>query len=211
MYMRSGNRSYLIISSLLAGICAWTKNEGLMLALVDLLAAFAYFAYFDKNDNRMKASFSAIYTAILLLFPASWSIFKMIYSVPSPKDQVLYFSNIFEYADRIPVIVIYYFQKALFYGNWNLAWFVFVLVLIFSLIKRRFSLENTFVIGAILLCMGGYGIEYYLSKSYDFLLNGMTLNRNFLTFMPLVIYYICSAIPAVVSDVLERKLKCPNK
>jgi hypothetical protein len=206
IYMRSGNRSCLIISSLLAGICAWTKNEGVMLALITLLAAFVYFGYFDKNDNRIKASLSVIYAAILLFFPASWSIFKIIYGVPSPKDQVLYFSKMFEYADRIPVIIIFYFQKALFYGHWNLAWFVFILVLIFSLIKGKFSLENTFIVGAILLCMGGYGIEYYLSKSYDFLIYGMTLNRNFLTFMPLVIYYICSAIPAVIRNVPERSL-----
>ena len=205
IYIRSGSRSFLVISAILAGICAWTKNEGFILALVDLIAAFAYFAYFDKNDNRIKAYLLSIYAAILLLFPVSWNLFKIIYGVPAPGDQVLYFSKMFEYANRIPVILNFYFQKAFFYGNWNLAWFVFLVILILSLVKGGFSLENMFIISGIILCMAGYGIEYYLSKSYSFLLDGVTLNRNFLTFMPLVIYYICSAIPAILSDLLEKK------
>lgn len=206
-FMRQGSRSFLFISALLAGICAWTKNEGLILALVDILAALAFLSYFDRNDNRVKVKLSAVYMAIVALFPAIWGIFKKIYGVPSPKDQVLYFSKMFEYAGRLPVIVIYYFQKAFYYGHWNIAWFVFFIVLILSLIKGRVSRENMFVIGAILLCMGGYGVEYYLSKSYEYLLIGTTLNRNFLTFMPLVIYYICSAVPALLSDPPERNRK----
>ncbi len=207
-FMRTKEKSFLVLSALLAGICAWTKNEGMILALVDLLAAFAYFAYFDKNDSKTRVFLSAIYTAILLIFPLSWSIFKVVFGVPSPKDQVLYFSKMFEYADRIPVIITSYFQKAFFYGHWNIAWFAFSVVLTISLIKRRVSVENLFVIGAIVLCMGGYGVEYYLSKSYEYLLIGTTLNRNFLTFMPLVIYYICSTIPSVMNNDAKRN---PNK
>lgn len=207
-FMCTGSRAMFVISAIFAGLCAWTKNEGLILALVSLLCAFGYLAYFDKNDSGKKAKLSAVYAAILALIPVSWSVFKMIHNVPSPKDQVLYFSKMFEYADRIPVIITSYFQKAFFYGHWNIAWFAFCVVLTISLMKRRVSVENIFVIGAIVLCMGGYGIEYYLSKSYEYLLIGTTLNRNFLTFMPLVIYYICSTIPSIMENDAERK---PNK
>ncbi len=203
-YMRSGSKPHLIVSALLAGICAWTKNEGLILALVIIICAFGYLAYIDKNDIKRKVKLSALYAAMLALIPVAWQIFKVIYKVPSPPDQVLYFSKMFEYGGRIPVIITSCFQKAFLYGHWNIAWFMFFAVLVFSLIKRKAAVEGLFVIGAIFLCIGGYGIEYYLSKSYEFILEGTTLNRNFLTFMPLVIYYICSNMPHI-SGKIERK------
>jgi hypothetical protein len=205
LFIRTGKISHLILSALLAGICTWTKNEGLPLILSDLIVLFYYLAYMNKDESARKIRIFIQYCAGILLFIAPWSVFRYIFRdkiiVP---EEIPNFRHLFECFYRIPVIFEFFYRKALLYGNWNIAWFLLIIVIVISLIRKRFHLENIFVLFAIVFGLVSFGSVYCLSKnSWPYLLDGTVQNRNFLTFMPLVVYFTCISVFRKNDNILE--------
>jgi hypothetical protein len=100
--------------------------------------------------------------------------------------------------DRLPVILSYFYNKMFFYGNWNIAWFVFVVVLILSF-NRLKEARIFYTLVYILLFLLAFGIMYYITENYVWLLDGTTLNRNTLIIMPLVIYFIAINLQSLLT------------
>jgi len=206
LFIRKGDISYFIISALLAGICTWTKNDGLPLILSNLIVLFVYQAFIKKDSFLLIASRFMQYLSGILLFQLPWSAFKFIFrdKIPVPAE-IPNFSHIFDYYSRIPVILEFYYKKTLFYGNWNIAWFVLILVLLMTVLRRRLVWENIFVLFAIIWGMISFGSVYCLSSnSWPGLLDGTVQNRNFLTFTALVVYFICISIFRDDNNVMRR-------
>lgn len=107
---------------------------------------------------------------------------------------------------RIPVIINHYYNKMLFYGNWNITWFVFVVVLILSF-NRLKKLRTFYSLLFILLFLCAFSLMYYITENYVWLLDGTTLNRNTLIIMPLVVYFISTNL----QDLLVRPQKRTKK
>ncbi|MFC1559931.1 ArnT family glycosyltransferase [Candidatus Margulisiibacteriota bacterium] len=190
-YLNSKNKGALYISAIFAGLCAWTKNEGFILVLSTNLIVLAAVLFVEKENsinNRIKLILA--YLSFILLFKLPWSIFNIYYDVPKHHFQNVELSNIFINLSRIPVIIERFYSRFLFYGNWNIACFAFFVLLMIILIKKAFTKKNTILISVILLNLFGLASVYYLTESYRFLLDGTTLIRNSLIFMPLIIYFI---------------------
>ena len=176
-----------------------------MFLVVGESIAFFFYLAFIRSDVNVRKIYNLIqYFAGILLYVVPWSLFKYFYraKIPVP-EEIPNISHLFEYFYRVPVILEYFYRKNLFYGNWNIAWFVLILVVAISIIKRKFFVENMIVLYAIVFGLAAYGSVYCLSKnSWPYLLDGTVQNRNFLTFMPLVVYFICISIFSKKDNIL---------
>jgi hypothetical protein len=134
------------------------------------------------------------YFLVAMIFKVPWSIFNIAYHIPKNVWQKIEYTKAFENLYRIPVIIEYFYRRMLFYGNWNIAWFVFMIVLILSL-KKLGKVKHFYSLMFIFLVMSAFAFLYYITPSYTWLLDGTTVNRNTLIVMPLVIFFISINLP----------------
>lgn len=200
-YLESRDRRYLIISALLAGIGAWTKNEGFYLMVV-CAVALALSLVMQKKDLKAIIKESSIYVLIGSVFKIFWSLFNVIYHIPKGIYQNIEYTKVIENLYRLPVIMDHFYNKFFFYGNWNIAWFVFVVVL---LVSYSNLMKNRQFYGLLinLLCLSAFAVLYYITPNYQWLLDGTTLNRNTLIMMPILVYFISVSIGNIFGQ--ERK------
>jgi hypothetical protein len=205
IFMRTADKSYLILSALLTCSAVWTKNEGIMLGLVNIFTLAFYLSLLDKRRLKDRSISLLLYSLPIITIYIIWYLFIGSLGVYPSADQALHLSEIFSNLYRVPVIAGIYMQKCFVYGNWNIAWFLLFVTVSFSTIRMSFSLESIYSLLGVSLCVSVYSLVYYLSNSYAFLLDGTTVNRNFLTFMPLVIYCICSNISLLLAGKKEKR------
>jgi sensor histidine kinase YesM len=196
LFIRTGKLSYLVLSALLAGICTWTKNEGIFLIVNNLFVLLYFLIFKDKENNTVKFKNAIKYFVCILFFLAPWSLFRFVFRehIPVPEEIPNLF-HLFDYADRIPIMLDFYYRKMFFYGNYNIAWFVLIIVTVIAIIRKRIFLENMIVLFSVFFGMSAFGSVYCFSKNcWPYLLDGTIQDRNFLTFISLVVFYSCISI-----------------
>jgi hypothetical protein len=196
-YLESADQRYLYLSALLAGIGAWTKSEGLPLLMINLVVLGLF--YFRSQKGLLPAAKQiAFYFLVTLIFQAPWAIINYVYKIPKSIYQQIEYDKVFANLGRFPVIIDQFYNKMFFYGNWNIAWFVLVIValLSFSRLKELRAFYSLVYIG---LFLAVFAFMYYLTENYVWLLDGTTLNRNMLLIMPLVIYFIAVNLPGLLA------------
>jgi hypothetical protein len=208
-YCEADDDRYLWLSAILAGIGAWTKNEGFALVLVNLLI-LALFYFRSKKEPLFALQHLAGYFVIALLFKAPWSIINYVYRIPPNEFQKIHWEQIITNLYRLPVIAQYFYQKLLFYGNWNIAWFALVVVVLLAgkRLKDGRGFYSLFGIGLFLAMIA---FMYYLTENYRWLLDGTTLNRNILLIMPLVVYFIAVNLPGLLAAAPVPAPKQPKR
>lgn len=202
-YFSSAERPYLFLSALLGGIGCWTKSEGLPLLLISLAVIFLYH-YLTQKKLFSAVQDLAIYFGLAMVFKLPWSIINVIYHVPKNIYQRIEWEQALANLPRLPIIGEYFYSRMLFYGNWNIAWFVFIVVLILSYHSWR-QPRSFYALVFIFLFLAAIAFMYYLTANYTWLLDGTTLNRNTLLIMPLVIYYIVINLPTLLNPNSDRK------
>lgn len=187
-YFKSKDIKHLYVSALLAGLATWTKTEGTPLLIINLVV-LCIFCFRSKNDIITSINMLANYFMIVLIFKLPWSLVNMAYQVPKNIYHRIQYENIFTNMYRLPVIMSHFYNKMFFYGNWNIAWFVFIIFLLYSF-NRLKEFRRFYTLIFISLFLAAFSFMYYITENYRWLLDGTTLNRNILIIMPLVIYFI---------------------
>jgi hypothetical protein len=90
-----------------------------------------------------------------------------------------------------------------FSGNWNILWFLFLLVAVIYF-RKILATNSKYLFLSVVLNLGALVAIYLFTHSYRYLLDGTTLNRNMLTFIPTVM--LCVAVP-VSFDALRKRRK----
>ncbi len=204
-YFKSNDNKYLYISALLAGIGTWTKTEGTPLLIINLVV-LAIFYYRSKHEKMDAIKNTLSYFMLALIFKLPWSLVNMAYHVPKNLYHRIQYENIFANIYRIPVIISYFYNKMFFYGNWNIAWFVFLVFLILSYNHLK-ELRKFYTLIYIFLFFMAFSFMYYITENYRWLLDGTTLNRNVLVIMPLVIYFIATNLQDFLTQFQDKARK----
>lgn len=197
-YLDTKESFYLYLSAAMAGIATWTKGEGLPLALAILVVLFI-------SQVKDKVSYSNVvkritgFIAIMLVFKLPWEIVNKIYSIPKSAWQRLELDKAIVNLGRIPTIYDQIQSKFLFYGNWNIAWFLLLVIIIISLLTK-YKQRKTWSLLTLTLLFTTYVVMYYITPNYVWLLDGTTLNRNTIVMMPILIYFICLNIFDIFSS-----------
>jgi hypothetical protein len=179
---------FFYLSALLGGIATWTKSEGMPFLMVNFVVIYI-FSLIANKDSKFLINKVLGYFALAMIFKLPWSLVNIVNKIPKNVWQKIEYNKLFANADRLPVIFDQFYKKFLFYGNWNIAWFVLLIVLVFSFNKLK-DLKKLLPLTVIVLYLAAFLFLYYLTPSYAWLLDGTTLNRNTLIIMPILIYFI---------------------
>ena len=131
-WLKDRQSSDIIISALLSAFCAFTKNEGVALACINL-----FFLLVQTGISRRKNDFVAAgyFFSILVILTLPWSLWRM--GIPGTHVNywgLLNISHVIGNMDRLDLIFYQFLQHILRFERWGGMW---LLMVAFSLIGWR--------------------------------------------------------------------------
>jgi 4-amino-4-deoxy-L-arabinose transferase-like glycosyltransferase len=193
LYWFTDTRSpgYLCISAVMTALSVWTKNEGFVYCVANILLLFI-FLFANRRTIKQKALLiGLLYAGVILLVLAPWLSIKFTANLVNSdvgyttRDQL----NIFKQAYKIWPIF-YEFQRQIFGPKkWNIIWIVSILSLV---IYRRkiFREDQRYVTISLFMIISGYIFAYLVGRDGIWHMVGSTWSRMTMHFLPLTIYWL---------------------
>lgn len=180
----------LPLSLLFAGLMALVKTEGAFY-LTGYLLVLGY--YFWKKKKKKKDFFGSLGVLFAIILP--WVLCRIIYRPPSGNKiipDVPYTLDVI--AGRFGFILQTFYNKLLFEGNWNLAWFALLIVsLIF--IRRIFGTDLKYLYLLLFSAVLSIFMVFLFTEMYVWLSGAsVTFNRTALHFVPIVVLCVGLAV-----------------
>jgi len=186
--LKSGRADYargqLVLMGTCAALCVWTKMEGLFFA-----AAFSASLALYHLVKRISFKPLMAFLAPLVLVSAPWYVFLLSIRVPVSYGEVrLLGATIAKglHFQVLPVIV----ELILFSANFNLI-FLFLFLLIIVGYRKILQSDLAYLYAALLSIMAIFLVLYLGTETYRWVMNLTAVNRNILTFIPMM-YYVAA-------------------
>lgn len=175
-------RGMLILMGLCMALCTWTKMEGLFFAMAFSAALALYFLM-----KRIPLSRGIAYIAPLTLVTLPWYVFLFFMRVPISYGEDRMLGDVITkgtvYFQALPVIA----EQVLFSANFNIIFPVLFLLVVLGLRSIvRSGLGYLYV--ALTAVMAMFLTMYLGTESYRWVMNLTAVNRNILTFIPMMYY-----------------------
>lgn len=182
------DKTSLFFSAIFAGLAAWTKNEGIVMAMFDLLI-FLGVILVRRKMSRKNILLIVQYGLIIALIAGPWIWFKN--SLGLANDVVnsnnLSLGNIIANLNRIPIVLTFMAKQVFSINSWNLLFMFSVVVIIFNF-KRVVLLPNILVFLSLLFYVCVW-IFIYVISPYDIKWHlGTSLNRLLLQITALLLF-----------------------
>ncbi|MGB9609200.1 MAG: hypothetical protein ACPL3E_02375 [Minisyncoccia bacterium] len=186
--LKKNNGAYFSLAILFCFGAAWIKNEGLFLSLIILFCLTIYLLIKKQLKSYLRLISLWLIFFILLL---PWLIFMAYHHLgfsnigarPSPASGPMVFGF-------YPRALSFIWASLLLESGWHILWLVLILTLI-SWPKSFFNKFNLFlglnVFGSLFFY---FALYLFTSANFEYLKMGMILNRNLLTVVPLVLFYL---------------------
>lgn len=186
----SNNELYLKICTISLIFCVWTKNEGMLLALIGIFLLFVYGIQYLRE--RKKTTFYVTLAILsVLCLSLLWHGFKHTNNLINENFNLSMVNteNLIHGLKRIPLII-YEYQKQFFgFKKWNLVW----IVTIFLFIKDFRYIISTHIklLGYVLFLFAlGYTTVYiFTTTEIDFLLR-TTASRFLIHILPVAVLWL---------------------
>ncbi|MFA5876411.1 MAG: hypothetical protein WC901_07015 [Candidatus Margulisiibacteriota bacterium] len=198
--------SNLIISALFLGMGIFVKRHGFYLAGIDTLVLAAACLFQPKLKGAKLIQLKSIllpFIAILVVISFPWLYFNHVNLIAGTQNiaQTLVAQPNLTIQENLPPLparfsdaLNIFFQKMFFFGNWHLAWALFVLCTIFFF-KKIFRPPLVYLWCLVMLNLLYVFIALTFLPAFRFLLDGTLMNRVMLYQMPLVI--LCCAFASL--------------
>lgn len=191
------NTQFLNISFIFSILCAWSKNEGLLLLFILLSLIFLYLIpRIGKIPNRVKLHL-ALYALFAAALCVSWIAFKHYYGLLNENFDLTMLSagRFITGLKKLPVIM-YEYQKQFFgFKKWNIIWILSAVVLLKGF-RTAFS-GNTRIITAAFFLFGlGYTLMYLFSAVEIAFFVRVTGSRFLLHILPVTVFWMALVISA---------------
>ncbi|MBN2057416.1 MAG: hypothetical protein JW782_01285 [Candidatus Saganbacteria bacterium] len=198
LFMASKDKSFLLLSMLYLGCLPWVKKEGMLLLAV-VLFVYLLYLFFEKDGASFKDKLLSDlkYLVVPLLLSAPWALFKTAMGIGANRDQRPYLPAFSVLAERLVNLLRISGEKMFFSGNWNILWALFFLVGAIYF-WRIISSKAKYLFLTVLLNLAALAAIYLFTDSYKYLLDGTTLNRNMLTFIPSLVLCLAVGVPAAL-------------
>jgi 4-amino-4-deoxy-L-arabinose transferase-like glycosyltransferase len=182
---RAGNaRSLLVLMGTCAALCVWTKMEGLFFAAA-FSASLALYCLVKKISFKQVMAF----LVPIALVSVPWYVFLLSIRVPVSYGEVkLLGATITKgiHFQVLPVIA----EQILFSANFNLI-FLFLFLLIIVGCRKILQSDLAYLYGALITIMAIFLVLYLGTDMYRWVINLTAVNRNILTFIPMM-YYVAA-------------------
>ena len=182
---RAGDiRGLFVLMGAFTALCVWTKMEGLFFA-----AAFSASLALYCLAKKISFKRVMVFFAPLALITVPWYVFLFSISVPVSYGEAGQLGATITkgiHFQVLPVIA----GQVLFSANFNL---IFVFLFLLSIAGYRRFLESglRYLYEALLFVMVMFLVLYLGTESYRWVLNLTAVNRNILTFIPMM-YYVAA-------------------
>lgn len=196
LWMKTNKMSLLMLAGVFTGLAVLTKNEGMVLGLINIILLGLFFLKnFSKRRFKLFGQ-AAVFVIIAVLISTPWlairTVSQLDNDVIQARDMSMErFVGIFKKLDRVRVIL-YEFQKQ-FFGpkKWNLIWIVFLSLLVLN-IKRSFKGDLKYFSLSVILILFSYGMVYMLIPIDDpinwHVASGVS--RLFIHFVPIAAFWL---------------------
>lgn len=187
---------FLLVSGIMAGLAAWTKNEGSMYCVINIVLIAIYLLENRANVTiRKSIIYLCGYIFVVLILLSGWLWIKT--SAHLVNDEIdLARLNPYNLSGQYSRIwpIIYEFQKQ-FLGpkKWNIVWIIFIFLLLGG-IKRAFSKDIKYITLSIFFAFGGYILIYMITSQNIAWHLSSTASRFFIHFLPVVIYWFAAML-----------------
>ncbi len=192
--VKSGRAGYarglLVLMGTCAALCVWTKMEGLFFAAA-FSASLALF-YLVKNISFRQVM---AFLAPLALVSVPWYVFLLSIRVPVSYGEVKLMGETITrgiHFQVLPVIA----EQILFSANFNLI-FLFLFLLIIIGYRKILQSDLAYLYAVLLSIMAIFLALYLGTDMYRWVMNLTAVNRNILTFIPMMYY-----VAALTADAL---------
>jgi hypothetical protein len=187
-WMKKRTLAPLVLSALFGGAAALTKNEGLMLGLINCVI-LALYLFCSELRTRWKTFL--LYAAVLSCVELPWLILRQRYALASDflNAQSLDAAFHWERLARLGPILYQYQSNWFRLDHWNILWPLLFVVLAANF-RRCFRSESGYVLLGVGLALAGYSMIYLITPLEIHWHLSTSANRLFLHFVPLVVYFI---------------------
>ncbi len=190
LYTILGETKLIIFAGLFAGLAAWTKNEGIMFAIISLCICFILSRVKRKNLLKYFVLGSFFPTLVIILFKSLTppnDLFvdktKSIMQLFDPSRYQIIFSKIAAFAFS--------------FGGWPIS-FIVILLLYILFVFARPEIKGE-LWAPILLCLGqfaGYFVIYLITP-HDLVVHiNTSLDRLLFHIFPLAVFLVFDALPS---------------
>ena len=188
-YFQNQRKQWLILSAIFSGLAAWTKNEGLFLAIIIFVILFLYLLKEKKIRTHLKDL--AIFFIIFSVIFWPWMLYKLFYGLGYSNMANDSFGSLGFHPEIFsPVLFQIFFAR-----SFNLWFGIFVLIL-FIRLKQLKKDHNLYLLLIILGSVLSYFLIYLLTPSFKFAMDGTVVGRNFITIAPFSIFLAANLLSA---------------
>lgn len=182
---------FLMLSAIMSGLAAWTKNEGLLYCVTNTLVLTVFYIANWRVITRREMRLFFIYLGVIVAILAPWAIAKARGHISNEEIDLARLTPTFVAGQLHKMkIILYEFQKE-FFGpkKWLLVWPFAALAIVLNL-KKAFKGVNKYIALSLVLTIGGYMLMYMISKVDTAYFVSKTWSRFLLHFLPLVVYWV---------------------
>ena len=180
---RDDNYGFLVLIGVFAALCIWTKIEGILFSLAFSAALFLYLLM-KRSSFRSFIKSLFFYSIPIGIVGISWFAFLTLNAIKGPPVALgLHF-------EVLPVIL----KQIFFSANFNI---IFMFLLVIILLGYRSILHSylKYLLAPLLTVMLMFLFIYITTNHYHFVMDLTAVNRNVLTFIPMM-YYVSALIAA---------------
>jgi hypothetical protein len=185
---RAGDLSgMLVLTGTCAALCAWTKMEGLF-----FVAAFSapVLLFLRRTNIPLKRGIAYVIPLVLITVP--WYAFLYSIGVPVSYGEGKMLGDAIERGIHLQVIPMIA-EQVLFSANFNIIFPAFFLLMVLGC-RGMVRSGLAYLYAAVLAVMVMFLVLYLGTETYRWVMNLTAVNRNILTFVPMM-YYV-SALTA---------------
>ncbi|MGB2706255.1 MAG: hypothetical protein WBC74_05325 [Candidatus Omnitrophota bacterium] len=195
LWFREKEIRFFNISLISSILCLWTKNEGMLLVLVNIFVFLFYLLANVKKREKRRITAFLLYAAILIYAISAWNTFRQDHGLVNENFNLSMISigNLIPGLGKIPAIL-YEYQKQFFgFKKWNIIWILSFFVFITGF-KAAFSKNIKYITAALFLFALGYSAMYIFSAVDIKFFVTSTGSRFLLHILPVTVFWMAIVI-----------------
>jgi hypothetical protein len=190
-----GRRDAIWLAAALSAVAAWTKTEGIVLAISLGLTALAARLFAERSDSQVSVRVLASLVYVPLLVIGPWLWLQQAYGQRAGDFDQISLATTSANLHRLPGILTFVGAELLRPGHWATLWPAFVASLWIMIRTRNASSSDWLMAGSVVMPLVAYSLVFVYSAWPD-VRNHMTfsLSRLLVSLAPIALMFAISQI-----------------
>lgn len=214
LWIQKKQAPFLYFSAPLLGIGNFVKQAGLPLYVVATAVLFTYIFLEHRQEFKRGVKFFLLSIFVTAPWIFNEKSYLMIKFAELGSKYFSASSLAAPLAPRLPYglptlqnILYHLGRRMFFYADWQILWFMFVLVLIFCW-KDIFNSKLKYLLLVIVLNSAMIIYAFFEPNTYQFLVDGTLVHRTMMYQIPLILFFVASCMYTPLTQDPTRKEKC---